>query len=217
LDTKTWPRYKTGIGDFNPRHLCDHLAGGRRIDEDLSSIACGYAKTRSVQWFQTIGFSQLRQHPQFRRIDEPRLNERLTVNSVLPGQISDPTNPATISLAGSTKGSPMRTLAKTAIFVMSFALVGSTVSAAFAETQWERNHPRRDQVNDRLANQNRRINHELKEGEITKQQANQLHRDDRAIRREERTMAKFNGGHITKDEQKTLNQQESAVSRQIGR
>jgi hypothetical protein len=78
----------------------------------------------------------------------------------------------------------MRTLAKTAIFVMSFALVGSTVSAAFAETQWERNHPRRDQVNDRLTNQNRRINHELKEGEITKQQANQLHREDHAIRHE---------------------------------
>ena len=111
----------------------------------------------------------------------------------------------------------MRTLAKTAIFVMSFALVGSTVSAAFAETQWERNHPRRDQVNDRLTNQNRRINHELKEGEITKQQANQLHREDRAIRHEERTMAKFNGGHITKTEQKGLNQQENAVSRQIGR
>jgi hypothetical protein len=111
----------------------------------------------------------------------------------------------------------MRTLVKTVAFVVAFAFVGSAVSAAFAETQWERNHPRRDQVNDRLANQNRRINHELKEGEITKQQANQLHREDRAIRNEERTMAKFNGGHITRAEQKALNQQENAVSRQIGR
>jgi hypothetical protein len=111
----------------------------------------------------------------------------------------------------------MRTLAKTVAFVVAFAFAGSAVSAAFAETQWERNHPRRDQVNDRLANQNRRINHELKEGEITKQQANQLHREDRAVRHEERTMAKFNGGHVTKAEQKALNQQENAVSRQIGR
>ena len=76
----------------------------------------------------------------------------------------------------------MRTLVKTVAFVVAFAFVGSAVSTAFAETQWERNHPRRDQVNDRLANQNRRINHELKEGEITKQQANQLHREDRVIR-----------------------------------
>ena len=111
----------------------------------------------------------------------------------------------------------MRPLPKTVAFVISFAFVGSAISAAFAEAQWERNHPRRDQVNDRLSNQNHRINKELKEGEITKQQANQLHREDRANRQDERTMAKFNNGHITKGEQKTLNQQENAVSRQIGR
>jgi hypothetical protein len=111
----------------------------------------------------------------------------------------------------------MRTLVKTVAYVISFALVGSTLSAAFAETQWERNHPRRDQVNDRLANQNRRINRELKEGEINKYQANQLHREDHAIRREERTMSKFDNGHITKSDQKALNQQENDVSRQIGR
>jgi len=111
----------------------------------------------------------------------------------------------------------MRGLLKTAAFVLSFAVLGSTVSAAFAETQWERNHPRRDQVNDRLANQNHRINHELKEGEITKQQARQLHREDHGIRQEERDMAKMNGGHITKGEQKVVNQQENGVSRQIGR
>ena len=111
----------------------------------------------------------------------------------------------------------MRGLLKTAAFVLSFAVLGSTVSAAFAETQWERNHPRRDQVNDRLANQNHRINHELKEGEITKQQARQLHREDHGIRQEERDMAKMNGGHITKGEQIVLNQQEIGVSRQFGR
>ena len=106
---------------------------------------------------------------------------------------------------------------KTVAFVISFALFGSSISTAFAETQWERNHPRRDQVNDRLSNQNRRINKELKEGEITKHQANQLHREDHAIRQEERTMSKFDNGHITKGEQKTINQQENAVSGQIGR
>jgi len=111
----------------------------------------------------------------------------------------------------------MRALSKTVAFVISFAIVDSAVSATFAETQWERNHPRRDQVNDRLANQNRRINRELKEGEITKQQANQLHREDHAIRHEERDMAKINGGHITKGEQKVLNRQENAVSGQNGR
>jgi hypothetical protein len=78
-------------------------------------------------------------------------------------------------------------------------------------------HPRRDQVNDRLQNQNRRINQEVREGEISKAKASQLHREDHAIRREERTMSKFNNGHITPAEQKSLNQQENAVSGQIGR
>jgi len=87
---------------------------------------------------------------------------------------------------------------------------------ALAETQWEKDHPRRDQVNDRLQNQNRRIHKEVKEGEITKQQARSLHKEDRQIRQEERDMASQNGGHITKQEQRTLNQQENHVSRQIG-
>jgi hypothetical protein len=110
----------------------------------------------------------------------------------------------------------MKSIFKAVAFVVSFAMVGGTVSTAFAETQWERNHPRRDQVNDRLANQNRRINNELKEGEITKQQANQLHHEDHAIRQEGRSMSKFDNGHITRADQKALNQQENAVSHQIG-
>lgn len=96
------------------------------------------------------------------------------------------------------------------------ALVAGTAAEVLAESQWQKNHPRREQVNDRLANQNRRINQEVKEGELTPQQAQKLRRDDRQIRQEERDMASQNGGHITKSEQRVLNQQENAVSRQIG-
>ena len=95
--------------------------------------------------------------------------------------------------------------------------VASLSAGAMAETRWERNHPRRDQVNDRLERQNRRIHQERREGEITAQQAARLHREDRAIRQEERDMARLNGGHISRSEQRVLNQQENAVSRQIGR
>jgi TolA-binding protein len=82
---------------------------------------------------------------------------------------------------------------------------------------WDKNHPRRAEVNARLANQNRRINKEVREGEMSKGQAAQLHRQDHQIRKEERTMASMNGGHITKSEQRALNQQENHVSREIGR
>ena len=89
-------------------------------------------------------------------------------------------------------------------------------AGAMAETQWERNHPRRDQVNDRLQNQNKRIDREVKEGEMSKQKAARLHRDDRRIRQEERRMASRDGGHITKQDQRRLDRQENAVSKQIG-
>jgi hypothetical protein len=97
-----------------------------------------------------------------------------------------------------------------------FALSG-LASNAMADTKWQKDHPRREQVNNRLKNQNQRIHQEVKEGELSKGQAAKLHREDRSIRKEERTMASTNGGHITKTEQKALNQQENQVSKQIGR
>jgi hypothetical protein len=96
-------------------------------------------------------------------------------------------------------------------------LAASITSAFAAETKWEKHHPRRDQVNDRLENQNKRIHNEVKEGELTKSQAAGLHKQDHQIRQEERIMASQDGGHITKQEQKTLNQQENAVSKEIGK
>jgi len=113
------------------------------------------------------------------------------------------------------KEAPMSRATKAATFALSIAFAGITVVDAMAGN-WGQNHPRREQVNDRLQNQNRRINSELRKGEITKGQAHQLHSEDRAIRGEERTMSKFNNGHITPAEQKSLNQQENAVSKQIG-
>ena len=102
------------------------------------------------------------------------------------------------------------------IAAATFALSG-LAGNALADTQWQKDHPRREEVNNRLKNQNKRIHQEVKEGELSKAQASKLHREDRAIRREERTMASTNKGHITKAEQKALNQQENQVSQQIGR
>ena len=97
------------------------------------------------------------------------------------------------------------------------ALIGGSIGAAAASTPWQRSHPWRVQVNHRLANQNRRINAELRRGEITPWRARALHREDRAIRHEERVMAGLNHSHLTPAEHRALNQQENAVNRQIGR
>jgi len=93
-------------------------------------------------------------------------------------------------------------------------LLSASWSAAQAGT-WRQHHPRRAEVNGRLANQNRRIHADVRNGTMTRGQARTMHRDDHAIRQEERDMAHQRGGHLTKTEQHALNQQENAVSRQI--
>ena len=100
--------------------------------------------------------------------------------------------------------------------VLSAFVAGTAGSALAGDDAWAKTHPRRAEVNKRLANQNKRINKEVREGEMSKAKAAKLKRDDRQIRGEERAMAAQNGGHITKTEQKTLNQQENAVGRKIG-
>jgi hypothetical protein len=96
-------------------------------------------------------------------------------------------------------------------------LVGTLAAAmgsAHAQT-WDETHPRRAEVNGRLANQNARIDNKVADGQMSPGQAARLHHEDHQIRQEERDMASQNGGHITREEQRTLNAQENHVSRQI--
>ena len=107
-------------------------------------------------------------------------------------------------------------LAKRLALALALTVAGGMASSARADRPWQQSHPRREEVNNRLGNQDARIHNEVKEGEMTRQQAASLHHDDHQIRQEERAMASQNGGHITKLEQASLNQQENHVSRLIG-
>jgi hypothetical protein len=97
------------------------------------------------------------------------------------------------------------------------ALLSIIFSASYGQDQWQKDHPRRTQVNQRLKNQDKRINKEQKSGEISKGEAAKLHKNDHKMRHEERDMASQNHGHITKQEKKTLNRQENKNSRKIGK
>ena len=111
----------------------------------------------------------------------------------------------------------MRFRQNSIVAVLGLARVcGSAVSAS-AETSWERLHPRRDQVIDRLHYQSLRIRDERREGELNASEAHYLCNEDRAIFRQEQFDAHLNGGHITRAEQRALNQEENGVSGQIGR
>ncbi|MFZ6876492.1 hypothetical protein ACO0LF_30950 [Undibacterium sp. Di27W] len=96
------------------------------------------------------------------------------------------------------------------------AILGTAVVSSYADTTWQKNHPRREQVNGRAENQGDRLQKEVKSGDMSKAKAARLQRQDKQIKQEEQDMAAKNGGHITKQEQKTLNQQENAVNKKIG-
>ena len=102
------------------------------------------------------------------------------------------------------------------LFAASLAVAGISMVTT-ADAGWRTTHPRRAEVNARLANQDRRIHQERKEGEITAAQAHDLHVEDRGIRAQERYDASLHNGHITRAEQAQLNHEENQVSRQIGR
>jgi hypothetical protein len=103
---------------------------------------------------------------------------------------------------------------KTKLVVM--AAVAAFLSSGIAQAgDFVKNHPRRAQVNARLENQNERIKEGVKNGQLSKDQAQQLHAEDHAIRDQERADAAEHGGHITKGEQRQLNREENAASKQI--
>ena len=107
-----------------------------------------------------------------------------------------------------------RTLTAAAVAIA--GIVFSSAALAEPAAHWDKQHPRRAEVNARLDRQNHRINQEVKEGELSKGQAAKLHHEDHQVRQEERAMASQDGGHITRTEQAALNQQENHISRQIG-
>jgi hypothetical protein len=87
--------------------------------------------------------------------------------------------------------------------------VAATVSLAcltapaFAQTQWQANHPRR-------------VHQEVKSGQISRAKAARLHASDHRIRMQERRMASRHDSHLTRREDARLNREENHVSRRIG-
>lgn len=88
-------------------------------------------------------------------------------------------------------------------------------TSSHAQTQWQKNHPRRAQVNGRLKNQQKRVDNGLANGSLNTQQAQKIQNQDQRIRNTERRDAAANGGHITAQEQQNLNRRENHVSNEI--
>ena len=103
------------------------------------------------------------------------------------------------------------TLLATIISAASFAQAGPGHQRTHIK-----NHPRVNEVNKRIDNQEKRITEERKEGDLTKGQAVHDRKNLKAINQEKRDMRKTDNGHLTKTEQKALNQQLNKNSKKIG-
>ncbi|MDQ4429568.1 hypothetical protein PKO51_09370 [Yokenella regensburgei] len=102
--------------------------------------------------------------------------------------------------------------------VLAVGMVGllvASVTGYAQDTQWQKNHPRREEVNQRLDNQDHRINHDVKDGSMSRDEAKKLHEQDKSIRHQEQADARHDNGHITKHEQKRLNNEENHVNHEI--
>jgi hypothetical protein len=106
---------------------------------------------------------------------------------------------------------------KATFFSIVFLTLLCFSTGSFAQSKFAATHPRRAEVNARLRNQDKRIHTEVKEGDMSKAKAAELHARDHSIRATERYDASKDGGHITKAEQEKLNKRENNVSKAIGK
>jgi hypothetical protein len=115
------------------------------------------------------------------------------------------------------KARKLITMKSKLLFSALFVAFLGIANISMAQDGFAKNHPRRSEVNKRLQDQDRRINHEMRNGDISRRQANHLHQRDHHIWREERRMAFRHDGHITRHEQSRLYRQENHMSRRIDR
>ncbi|GLQ46409.1 hypothetical protein GCM10007862_14600 [Dyella lipolytica] len=95
-------------------------------------------------------------------------------------------------------------------------VIGAALASGSAMAQTDvPGHPRVNEVNNRLENQQDRINNGLKNGTMTQGQAARDETRDANIARRESVDEAKHGGHLTKQEQRNLNRSENRNSRKI--
>jgi hypothetical protein len=81
--------------------------------------------------------------------------------------------------------------------------------------QFDKNHPRRAEINKRIARQKRALKRQLKNGKITQAQYDAQMAQLKDIKQDERQDVKANGGSLTKGEQQGLNQDLNETRKEI--
>jgi hypothetical protein len=98
---------------------------------------------------------------------------------------------------------------------MTASILVATLACGAAMAQTVPDHPRVNEVNQRLDNQQQRINQGLANGTMTGKQAARDEKHDANIAKRESVDEAKHGGHLTKGEQNRLNHSEDRNSRRI--
>ena len=96
-------------------------------------------------------------------------------------------------------------------------LVGTLLTCSLASAQDVPGHPRVNEVNQRLDNQQARINQGVANGTMSEKQAAHDEAHDANIAKRETVDEAKHNGHLTKGEQRRLNKSENKNSRRIYR
>jgi hypothetical protein len=99
-----------------------------------------------------------------------------------------------------------------AVSLMPAALVAQTTPAA-TPTPGQHDY----NINQRKADQQKRIANGIKDDKLTAGQASRLEHQEAGINKEERGMRAQDNGHLTKQDRKTIHQQQNQESRRIYR
>lgn len=111
-----------------------------------------------------------------------------------------------------------KTVSFKTVLIAAFAgaiAVAGLAGAASAETRWGFDHPRQHEVLSRAYGQERAVRRDYRDGEISRDRAFRLIRDDRRVAREDRFFARTNGGYISRGEQRFMNRQETNVGARL--
>lgn len=98
-----------------------------------------------------------------------------------------------------------------------FACAAMIAARSMAQTAPVPEHPRENEVNQRLDNQQERINQGLADGTMTGKQAVRDEKHDANIAQRDAVDESNHNGHITKAEQRRLNKSENKNSKRIYR
>ena len=109
---------------------------------------------------------------------------------------------------------PTRTRLVALSLGLACSLAASSLSAQAGDARFDKEHPRRSEVLDRLQNINGRVNAD--KGDLDGHYY-QLKQEENRIHDQERFDKNTDGGHITLGEQARLNAEENRLNRQIQR